>query len=297
MGATRDVHVDRGAAIDAGRRVCLELWEIDTLQSQVPGDGPPPRRGALTEATMSIDLTKLDASESARLAEEGRAALAGAGTLEGASAALCRHLHAVLAGPDGDRACALVRSYATHAYGALPFELQRFAKRMYGTMAITPPEFDMRCLVLLATAGDEPAWNDRRQSHGHQAIPLPTPHVVERAPMIAQLVREIGLDVAHVIRPTPAVLRAFPEGADGVFHVEDAVGSPYIPAQEEFVLRHGIRSVVGFGGPLPTGELFATILFARVRVPVDAADRLREVGAALGRSVQGLAGRVFGGGA
>jgi hypothetical protein len=61
----------------------------------------------------------------------------------------------------------------------------------------------------------------------------------------------------------------------GVFHVEDALGSPYIPAQEEFVVPYGIRSVLGFGGLLFNGDLFAVILFSTVRVPATAADRFR----------------------
>jgi hypothetical protein len=62
-----------------------------------------------------------------------------------------------------------------------------------------------------------------------------------------------------------------------VFHVENALGSPYIPAQQEFVIRFGIRSVLGFGGMLATGELFAVILFATVHVSSGAADRFKSL--------------------
>ena len=62
----------------------------------------------------------------------------------------------------------------------------------------------------------------------------------------------------------------------GVFHVRDANGSPYIPAQD-FVTQYGIQSVVGFGGSLPDGDLFATLLFCRVTVDAAAADRFRTV--------------------
>lgn len=46
----------------------------------------------------------------------------------------------------------------------------------------------------------------------------------------------------------------------GVFHVAEARESAYVPAQADFVVPYGIRSVVGFGGPLATGDLFAVIL-------------------------------------
>ncbi|MGH9810759.1 MAG: sensor histidine kinase, partial [Terriglobia bacterium] len=114
-------------------------------------------------------------------------------------------------------------------------------------------------------------------SRGHRAIPLPSPEIVEKAPMIAQLIKELGLDLNAVIRPSPDVVRELAGKRHGVFHVENAVGSPYIPAQEEFVQRYGIKSVLGFGGMLPNGELFAVILFANVTVSAASADRFRSL--------------------
>ena len=62
-----------------------------------------------------------------------------------------------------------------------------------------------------------------------------------------------------------------------MFHVEEARGSPHIPAQRDFVLRYGITSVVGFGGLLRSGELFAVILFLRARIPAASAARFRTI--------------------
>ena len=95
--------------------------------------------------------------------------------------------------------------------------------------------------------------------------------------MIAQLIREFGMDLSDVVRPADDVVRTLGGKSYGVFHVENAAGSPYIPAQAGFVDRYGIRSVVGFGGLLPTGDLFGVILFSRVRIPVDAAERFRSL--------------------
>ena len=94
--------------------------------------------------------------------------------------------------------------------------------------------------------------------------------------MIAQLVRQMGLDIATVVRPSPDVLRSAEGKTYSVFHVEDAVGNPYIPAQAEFVVPHGVRSVVGFGG-LHRHNFFAVILFARVPIPRASADRFRNI--------------------
>jgi two-component system, NtrC family, sensor kinase len=60
-----------------------------------------------------------------------------------------------------------------------------------------------------------------------------------------------------------------------VFHVPEAKGSSYIPAQRDFVIPYSVCSVVGFGGLLPDGELFATILFSRVPVARGIADLFR----------------------
>jgi sigma-B regulation protein RsbU (phosphoserine phosphatase) len=57
-----------------------------------------------------------------------------------------------------------------------------------------------------------------------------------------------------------------------VFYVGEARGSEYVPAQNDFVIPYGIRSVVGFGGVLPDGVLFAVIMFSTVPVPQSAVD-------------------------
>lgn len=242
---------------------------------------------------MTLALATLQETDATTCAEALRVAARGSATMEGAAGAICRWLHDELADARGDRACVMVRCYLTQPYSTLPPDLQRFAKRALGAVAITPPEPGMRCLSLLATAGDEPDWNDRRRSKGHQAIPLPSPHIVERAPMIAQLIREMGLDIASVIRPGASPRHPRPDQTEGVFHVEEASGSPFIPAQAGFVDRYGIRSVVGFGGLLPSSsELFAIIAFSRVHVPVATADAFRTVAGEIGRMLA-LCGRAF----
>jgi hypothetical protein len=192
--------------------------------------------------------------------------------MEAAARDCCRYLYNELVTDTGDPACALVRCYKTHRYHDLDFELQAVARRSMDPN--TPPALSLRCLTLMGTTGAEKAWNDRRSSAGHQAIPLPTAAVVERAPMVAQLIRALGLDIATAIAPSSEIVRDLSGKTYGVFHVPEAKGSAYIPAQD-FVDRYGIGSVVGFGGVLPSGDLFATILFARVPVTTAAADRFR----------------------
>ncbi|GIW55159.1 MAG: hypothetical protein KatS3mg082_1563 [Nitrospiraceae bacterium] len=71
------------------------------------------------------------------------------------------------------------------------------------------------------------------------------------------------------------------EKSDNVFFILRAAGSPYVPVQQEFVLRYGIQSVVGFGGFLPSGNLFAVILFTRAETPRETAELFRTLALAV----------------
>jgi signal transduction histidine kinase len=124
----------------------------------------------------------------------------------------------------------------------------------------------VRCLSLAASRGIEPAWNDVTQSRGHRAIPLPSDQAIQRLPMVLQLVKQLGLDVSHVVQPSPELMTSLSQTAFNAFHVADARDSPHIPAQEGFVKPYGIRSAFGFGGALPTGHVFAAVGFSTVPV-------------------------------
>ncbi|MEB3273483.1 MAG: hypothetical protein ACO4AI_03810 [Prochlorothrix sp.] len=155
---------------------------------------------------------------------------------------------------------ALVRVFKTHPYGHLPPGLQTLAR---ATIAPTPPTDALRCLTLLSTTGDQPEWNDRTQSQDHQVIPLTSVQMVHQVPMIAQLITQLGLAIEHVVTPDPALIMDLQERTYNVFHIPQALGSPYIPAQTEFVQPYGIESVLGFGGILPSGSLLVIILFSK----------------------------------
>jgi hypothetical protein len=96
--------------------------------------------------------------------------------------------------------------------------------------------------------------------------------------MIVRLIEDIGIDIDALVgrtepaRQAPATSRNY-----DVFHVEDALGSPHIPAQRDFVIPHGIASVVGFGGLLRSGEMFSVVLFSRDRIPAASAARFKAI--------------------
>jgi hypothetical protein len=222
---------------------------------------------------MPFDISKLGIAETLRCSAQLRTAAEGHPTLEAAARGVCSFFYDSFVDSSGRRTNALVRFYITHPYGKLPPEERDFARRLLPGDVVPWPE--LRCLTLLGTRGETAAWNNRQLSQGHRAIPLPSPQVVEGAPMIAQLFKQMGADIADIVRPAPAMLANPEKQTYNVFHVPDAKGSPHIPAQAEFVGKFRIGSVVGFGGALSWGELFSVIIFSHAHIPEVAASRFR----------------------
>ncbi|MBI1786051.1 MAG: hypothetical protein HYR60_00595 [Acidobacteria bacterium] len=193
-----------------------------------------------------------------------------AGSMEEAGQSIVDYFCDTLTCPaDGRPSTVLARIYKTQQFGKLPSDLREWAKRSLN--GVHAPA-RMRCLTLLATRGERPEWNERRKSAGHRCIPLISEQAVSQAPMIARLIRQFGLEINTVLAPDPALLLDLSERTYNVFYVPQAAGSPYVPAQEDFVVPCGIQSVLGFGGMLHSGDLFAVILFLRHPVPQESAD-------------------------
>jgi hypothetical protein len=210
------------------------------------------------------DLTSFGLKEMIQSGKELRQAGTGANSLQQAAGHVADLLYECFSsGESGESCFTLVRCYKTHPLGDLPVAAQNIARSVLDD-ANPPPS--MRCLVLLASRGDEPEWNSPETSVAHRVIPLPNARVVERAPMIARLIVEMGFEIEDVIHPEPEFLLDSERQPFHVFHVEEAAGSQYVPAQETFVVPYRVRSVVGFGGILPKGELFAVVLFSKVRI-------------------------------
>jgi serine phosphatase RsbU (regulator of sigma subunit) len=189
----------------------------------------------------------------------------GVESMEEASNRIVRYLYEnFCTKPTGEKSCALVRLFKTHPYKDLEVELAEYARSMLDHY---PPLPAMKCMTLLATVGEQTEWNSRHRSVGHKAIPLASESVVAQIPMMSQLIRQLGLDIKTVINPGPDLLVEIEQRKYNVFYVPEAIGNPYIPAQDSFVIPFGIKSVLGFGGLLPSGNLFAIILFLKVQIP------------------------------
>ncbi|MGI8686856.1 MAG: PAS domain S-box protein [Acidimicrobiales bacterium] len=220
-----------------------------------------------------FELARFTLSDMVRCSNGVRAAAAGATSMESAARGIVSFLRdslidKELQGPS----CALVRLYKVHPFEHLEPGLQARARAGPG-----PSRRGVPCLTLLGTAGDEAQWNDRHASLAHGVIPLDSGDAVRHFPMIQQLVEQLGLEVHEVVEPHPDLFVDLDRRSFNVFHVPDAVGSPFVPAQEGFVLRYGVKSVLGFGGVLPPGSMFAVILFSRTAISEDTAQLFRSV--------------------
>ncbi len=169
-------------------------------------------------------------------------------------------------------ACALVRLFRTQPFDELDEQRREFARRLLTGASCAGT---VKCFCLAASAGQAPEWNDPALSRRYRAIPIRDISFIGQFPMMGQLLTQLGAVRDVLPSLTPTVLIDPHERAYNVFYVPEAAGSPYVPAQEEFVQRYGIHSVVGFGGLLPSGNLFAVILFSKAAIRPEDADCFR----------------------
>ena len=194
----------------------------------------------------------------------------GAKNMEEAANKITRYLYEYLIdAKTGKNNCVLVRLFKTHPYRNLDKNLQEFAQKL---LENTPAQPEMQNLVLVATVGELPEWNSRLKSTGHKAIPLRNEKAVSAIPMISNLIRQLGLKVTDLIKPRRDILLDLSSTKYNVFYVPDAKGNPIIPAQDDFVIPFGVKTVLGFGGILSAGSLFSVIIFTNVSLKREVAD-------------------------
>jgi two-component sensor histidine kinase len=240
-----------GLALHLGRELAL-LHGGDIAVDSTPGLGTSfglvlPLAGA--DPVTRYDVEAFGLGDMVACGAALRAAGAWAFSFDDAARRVVRHLRESLRfGPGEERACALVRLFRGRPAAVDP-----------ATLALT----------LVATAGEREEWNDPARSAGHRVIPLPPGGWWP--PMVARLLEETGL------RPDRVRDTSLAERTCNVFHVPDAGGSPYVPAQEEFVGPFGIRSVLGFGGLLAPSDLYVVVLFSKGRIARAGATLFRPV--------------------
>jgi hypothetical protein len=169
---------------------------------------------------------------------------------------------------------ALVRLFKTQAYEKLNNGLKKLVGKLFPDGVANE---QTKCLTLISTIGDVNSWKSRDTSKGHKAIPLSSEETVNKLPMIRNLIKQLGLDIKTIISPDPALIKDMAEKTYNIFLVPEALDSPYIPAQNDFVIPFKIKSVIGFGGVLPDGEIFTVIIFSKKPIVEDVAALFKTV--------------------
>lgn len=180
--------------------------------------------------------------------------------------------------------CLLIRFFRTVSYRLLPQKLKK-ELGLGETLGGPIPRANTSYLTLLATRGKNPQWNDPALSKEHRCISLFSENVVLQAPMIAQLIKQLGIKVSSVVDPAPV---DFVKPSDKTYHalyIEDARDNSNIPSQGEFVKKYGVRSVVGFGSLLPTGDMFSVVMFLDVTVSAQVADNIAKLAGAVENAI------------
>jgi len=207
-----------------------------------------------------MDLCNLKVGEPDALVNELAPRLRAAKTVEEACMLLCGELYErCRKGGDGERSLILSRIFLSLPFPALEPGVAAFAKEKKAGLDSTTGDM---FLTLLGTRGDDPDWCDRKRSKGHQAIPL-TRETVKKVPMMSRCFQQIGFNLDIVLKAEEDIHLDGVSSAFGVFHVEDAQGSPFVPAQDNFVKPRGVHSVLGCGTMLPNGAVSIWIGFLR----------------------------------
>jgi hypothetical protein len=149
---------------------------------------------------------------------------------------------------------ALLRTFRLCQHANLPPEARR-------TLL---PSWGEHWLALVATIGQDAAWNDREKSEHHGVIPAGD----FSSPMLKAAFEQINLEPGESKASIPASehMVMLQEAISPIhyFYVEKALDNPYIVEQDDFVKPYGIQSVLGIGCPFVSGSFHMTLFFSKV---------------------------------
>lgn len=187
-----------------------------------------------------------------------------ASTLEAAAQGLAKAFHTQF-----DESVVIARMFVTVPFGNLPADNQEFVRNLAeGAGAADDLKPETPVLSLIGTHGGEQSWQDRCTSEGHVGIPLISSAFVGAIPMIARLLKELGVPLEWVDRhDSEMIIRTMGHSA-GLFFVDDASDATdhqgrKIIAAQDFVAEHGVKSVFGAGGAYPNGQIIVLVVFCR----------------------------------
>ncbi len=238
----------------------------------------------------SVDLSEIRIGQPEELVAQVNARLRACLTVEEACGLFARELYERCT-VGAEPSLVLSRIYLTLPFQRLPRALREQAEARSGAL-IAPAE---TFLALVGTHGAAPEWCDVRSSVGHSAIRLDR-KTIDSAPMLARCFEQMGLDLDAVGRVEPGIHLESVGRSFGLFHVLHARGSPFVPAQADFVEPHGVESVLGCGTVLLDGAVSIWIGFSRHVIGPDQAMPLLPMMPVLWQTLQSMYRRdaIFG---
>jgi hypothetical protein len=187
-----------------------------------------------------------------------------ASCLEDAAQALARDFHEKFT-----ESVVIARVFVTVPFEALPESNRDFVQNLVAsssaTELLTPTT---PVLSLIGSYGDDKEWQDRRTSKGHVGVPLVSSAFVGAIPMIARLLKELGIPMKWIDQHDSEMIIRTIGKSSGLFFVDEAaeardhVGRKIITAQD-FVSAHEVHSVFGIGGAYEGGEILIVVVFCR----------------------------------
>jgi two-component system NtrC family sensor kinase len=231
------------------------------------------------------DFAKFTDSNIADCGRNLRSAASSASSLQDAASKIVGYLYDNITDSAGQKANAMVRFFKVHSYHKLDAVMQGYVRGFLfahsGPGSNPGPDDILPCLTLMGTIGDLEEWTFRRKS-----IPLVSADIVTNVPMFVRLFNQFGIDIDSVIRPDPTLIGDLSKKTFNTFYVPEAVGSPYVPGQDGFVIPFGVKSALGFGGFFSTGELFFVVMFSKVSIPSNVASAFSKVALSVKEAVE-----------
>ncbi len=173
----------------------------------------------------------------------------------------------------------LARVFTTVRFGVLPGSDKQFVKGV-ATERGCGDELDDQTVVvsLLGSRGRQPSWNHRYQSASRLGIPLLSTSFIKTIPMLARLLNAADTGVRWIEKQqTRIVVKSFGQMAQ-LLYVDDAraaaTGDGFkIVADQVFVERFDVGTVLGLGGVYLNGSYVSAMLFTNELIPQEKAEK------------------------
>lgn len=208
------------------------------------------------------DLTRFSLTEMIECGSAIREMGCGVNNEDTVGMRIATHLYEnLIVGETGHRAAALVQYFKTLSFSELTSQQRTAAESQLGKRKASA---SLKCFALRNGAGDKPEWNSRSGVGHHAVVPLEDGDSLQKFPVIAQFIVEIGLDAGELIKSDPEFIVNSRHSNYNIFHANISPESLHLSVPEESDYPIGVHSIIAFGGVLPPGDLFAFFIFVKI---------------------------------